>query len=178
MLDLGQRICIIGPSGSGKSTLANKLSLKYHLPVTHLDQIAHIPGSAWIMRPKPEVAVLHDSIIQKENWIIEGSYSFCMPQRLEIAQSLIWLDLPVAACLLRFIKRSFLQYPAKRIGRLQNAKSEFSFALLHYILFKTSKNRIKYQSLIEQNLHLNTIRISSIKQLNSFYADHGLAVPQ
>ena len=43
--DLGPRICIMGPSNSGKSTLADAIARACDLPVVHLDQLHHLPGT-------------------------------------------------------------------------------------------------------------------------------------
>lgn len=56
---LGPRLCIIGPSNSGKSTLAAAIGRRRDLPVVHLDQLHHRPGSQWQARPREEFVALH-----------------------------------------------------------------------------------------------------------------------
>lgn len=61
--ELGPRICILGPSNSGKSTLAAAIARHRGLPAIHLDQLHHLPGSAWVPRPWPAFAALHDAAL-------------------------------------------------------------------------------------------------------------------
>ncbi|UIE43486.1 hypothetical protein KOJCDNHJ_01371 [Xanthomonas citri pv. punicae] len=49
--DLGPRICILGPSNSGKSTLAQAIAQARGCVPVHLDQLHHLPNTAWIPRP-------------------------------------------------------------------------------------------------------------------------------
>ncbi|WP_412989355.1 DNA topology modulation protein FlaR [Pediococcus siamensis] len=67
------KIRIIGPVGSGKTTLANRLSLKYQIPVTSLDDLN------WIRRPQGDVHRtieqrnrLLNEVLKQKDWIIEG----------------------------------------------------------------------------------------------------------
>ena len=163
---LGQRICIIGPSNSGKSTLALRLPTQMGIPCYHLDQMAHIPGTNWQRRADSELARAQDVILTTDKWIIEGNYGFCMPQRLASADTVIWMDMNLWGCIGRYIKRSLRNNP-NRPGRLEKAKNEFSLHLIKYTLVNYPKNREKYHRYIEQNPHLNVIKITSLSALNS-----------
>ncbi len=73
--DLGQRICILGPSNSGKSTLAAAVGRVRSLPVIHLDQYRHLPGTQWVERPDDEFELMHDEVVRTDRWVIDGNYS-------------------------------------------------------------------------------------------------------
>lgn len=77
--ELGTRICVLGPSNSGKSTLAAAIGRKLGIEVVHLDQLHHVPSSDWQPRPANEFLALHDEAINREQWVMEGNYSSCMP---------------------------------------------------------------------------------------------------
>src|SRR5690242_15505778 len=105
LVDLGDRICILGPSNSGKSTLANAIARKRGLQAVHLDQLFHMPNTDWQQRPRDEFIALHDAAIAGERWVMEGNYSICMPQRFRRATGLILLDVSTPASLLRYFRR-------------------------------------------------------------------------
>ncbi|HVW98420.1 MAG TPA: hypothetical protein VHA56_20810 [Mucilaginibacter sp.] len=170
---LGDRICIIGPSNSGKSTLAQKLGEKLSLPVYHLDQFAHVPGTNWMPRKKEDWVSEHDRFIEENSWIIEGNYSFCMAQRFKRASYVIWLDFNTWGCVRRYIARS-LKADKTRPGRLDAATGDFNFGMIPFILFTYPRNREKYQKLIADN-NVPVESISSISELNKYYHEWKLS---
>ncbi len=173
---LGKRICIIGPSSSGKSTLATALAHRLAIPVFHLDQLAHIPHSNWVRRPNEAFRADHERLLAAENWVIEGNYSFLMPERFTRATSVIWLDPPLSGTLFRYIRRCWKQETA-RPGRLQGAQREFSWKLIRYTLLSYPKNRVKYRQLLEQYPHLCRLKLTRFGQLKAAYAAWGLSFP-
>ena len=170
--ELGQRICIIGPSNSGKSTLANQLGEKLNIPVCHLDQLAHIPGTNWKLRDEKEFAADQDAFLEKESWIIEGNYSFCMPQRFAKATSLIWIDPNFLGCCFRYLSRC-IKNDRNRPGRLKDATNEFSFEMMNHILFKYPKIRQKHKAILS-GYNFPLLYIRSMKGLNQYYMKWGL----
>jgi hypothetical protein len=85
LIELGERICIIGPSNSGKSTLAEAIARKRGLKAVHLDQLHHLPNTNWKPRPAADFLALHDEEISGSQWVIDGNYSKCFPQRFQRA---------------------------------------------------------------------------------------------
>lgn len=173
---LGRRICILGPSNSGKSTLTHALAQNLDVPSVHLDVLRHIPNTAWEPRPLEEFVAAHDAAITGEGWVIDGNYSVGLPQRLERATGVIWIDPPLWGCIGRYLKRCF-QKPDKRFGRLDGATREFSFELIHYTLTQYPKKKPKYAAMIAARPALPFIYLASMKHLNALYAAWELAVP-
>jgi adenylate kinase family enzyme len=93
MADL-KRIMIIGQPGSGKSTLARRLGEITDLPVVHIDHIHWQSG--WIDRTKAEKDVLCAQVHAGDKWIFEGGHSRSWTERMERADMVIVLDLPLS----------------------------------------------------------------------------------
>lgn len=166
---LGNKICVIGVSSSGKSTLADKLGKKLNIPVTHLDQIAHEPGTNWQRRSDEYLIEQHNKVLQQPSWIIDGNYSVCMNERLKQATGIIWLDESAISASFRYIRRCLHKNP-QRVGRLSEAESEFRWFMLKHILFTYPKNRKKYEKILVQH-DLPMIRISRFSTLKKYYDD-------
>lgn len=166
---LGSRICIIGPSCSGKSTLAYKLAQKLGCEAIHLDQIAHSPRTNWKRRGDREFITLHVQTIKQDSWVLDGNYSITMPERLQRATAVIWLDPPLTGCILRYLLRC-LKSRSRRVGDLEGAARHFSIKLIHFTLTIYPKNRQKYERLLSR-FNKPIIRINSMRALNRLYQD-------
>lgn len=164
---LGKRICIIGTSAAGKSTLAQQLGNHLNVAICHLDQIAHLPHTTWQARDRELMKQDHQAfLIQHDQWIIEGNYSYSMPERLAQATSVIWLDFSRWNSVYRYIKRCLSNQP-NRAGNLDGATQQFSWKMVRHILIHVPKNKVKYQQLIEKS-RLPLIRITSFKELKKY----------
>ena len=163
--NFGNRICIIGPSGSGKSTFADKLGNKLSFPVLHIDQIAHIPHTNWLLRPREETQAQHDLFIEKDKWVIDGQYSRYLPQRLERADTVVLIHAHRFKCLVNFLKRYKLK--GKHIGALEGAPHTFNFRMITWILFKQPNRWQKQLKIINQHSHLNIIHAYSFSDLDN-----------
>ena len=173
---LGQRICILGPSNSGKSTLNYTLAQKLGVPGIHLDQVAHIPNTAWERRPDEEFIAEHDKLIAQDGWVIDGNYSVTMEKRLARATSVIWLDPNLLTCIWRYLIRC-RKDPDQLFGRLDGATREFSWGLIHWTLRQYPKNRLKYKKFLEACQNIPVIKIGTMRELNAYYKAWGLTRP-
>lgn len=97
------RIMIIGCGCSGKTTLSLRLGEILSIPVCHLDRHYWQPG--WKTLPESKWRPVHQDLCQGERWIIDGNYYGTMEKRMELADTVIYLDLPTAACLLGYLGR-------------------------------------------------------------------------
>ena len=162
----GKRICIIGPSCSGKSTLAEKLGEILNYPVLHLDQIAHIPQTNWVERPREETQKDHDAFILCPEWIVDGQYKRLMPQRLERADTLILLESNRFTCLFRYLKRCCAK--GDRPGKLRGAEKEFSLKMIKFILYRQPKRWNEQMEIIACYQHLKPVVLRSFKEIDGF----------
>jgi adenylate kinase family enzyme len=102
------KVVIFGNSGSGKSTLATKLALKNHLAHLDLDTVA------WKASATPERQTISESnksindfLIAHNNWVIEGCYADLLGIVTLKADEVIFLNLPVSACVENAKNRSW-----------------------------------------------------------------------
>lgn len=92
-----QRVLVIGCSGAGKSTAAARLSVMMSLPLHHLDQLFWQPG--WREVPREQFDETLAQVLAGASWVIDGNYSRTLPQRLEAADTVLWLDYSTLTCL-------------------------------------------------------------------------------
>lgn len=170
--DLGPRIIILGPSGSGKSSLAMALHRAMDLPVVHLDQLHHLPGTEWVPRPAAEFTALHDAAIAGERWVVEGNYSRLLPQRIARATGLILLDVSAPISLFRYVRRCWFE--RDRAGSLEGARDRVRWAMLHHIAGPSRRNRRRYAAIFAEAT-VPKVALRSPRALAAFYAEQGLA---
>lgn len=170
--ELGSRICIMGPSNSGKSTLANAIGRARGIPPVHLDQLRHLPNTAYEMRPEDEFIALHDEAIAAPKWVMDGNYSICLPQRLERATGLILLEIPVVAGLLRYLRRC--RQRNGRHGALEGGNDDVRWEMIHHIMTVGRVNRHRHRKTFEA-ASLPKLLLKSPKELDNFYRSAGLS---
>jgi len=95
-----KNVVIFGNSGSGKSTLAKKLSELEGLAHLDLDSIAWQPSSPPERKPIAESKREIDRFTSANTqWVIEGCYSDLLEIALPKSSEIIFLNLPVDACI-------------------------------------------------------------------------------
>lgn len=100
MSDLTNRkVVIFGNSGSGKSTLAGEIASSDGLAHLDLDTLAWLPGMPPERRPLAESQQEMDAFCQaNDGWVIEGCYADLLECVLPRASEIIYMNLPVEAC--------------------------------------------------------------------------------
>jgi adenylate kinase family enzyme len=81
-----KKIAIIGSPGAGKSTLACQLGKSLNIEIIHLDR--YFWQSGWRERPRDARIKILKDLVQKERWIIEGSYLNSSEPRLNAADTI------------------------------------------------------------------------------------------
>lgn len=98
--DTVRKVLITGNSGSGKSTLANYLASSEGLGYLDLDTVAWLPQLPPKRMPMDEsMALITEFVDRHQGWVIEGCYADLLELLEEDANELIFLNLPVQACL-------------------------------------------------------------------------------
>lgn len=95
-----KKVVIFGNSGAGKSTLAKELSESEGVPHFDLDSVAWQPESPPERKPIDDARQEIDTFIGvNKGWVIEGCYSDLLEIVLPQASEIIFLNLPVEACI-------------------------------------------------------------------------------
>lgn len=88
-----KRIAVFGKPGSGKSTLSKTLSSVTGIPLYQMDAIVYKQNGELVDSKSFDEA--HGFILSSDNWIVDGFGPIsAFNQRLEAADTLIYIDLP------------------------------------------------------------------------------------
>ncbi|MBP0001247.1 MAG: adenylate kinase [Cyanobacteria bacterium SID2] len=89
-----KKVAVFGNAGGGKSMLSKRLAAMTGLPLVALDLLKYRPGGGQV--PDKEYKAAHDKLLQQDRWIIDGYGSLdTVWKRLEVADTLVYLDMPV-----------------------------------------------------------------------------------
>jgi adenylate kinase family enzyme len=101
-----QRIVILGRGASGKSALADQLGALTGVPVVHLDDLFWRDG----LLPTPPAAwvAMQEQLVRRPAWIADGDLGpyDVLEVRLRAADTVVLLDLSLARCAWRAVRRS------------------------------------------------------------------------
>ena len=126
-----QRVMIIGQPGSGKSTLARDMGEITRLPVVHIDHIHWSPG--WVEHPYDEKTRLCRDVHARDRWIFEGGHSVTWPERLDRADTVVWLDFDVWTRLWRVTGRTLRYHGRTRPDLPDGCPEQFSAEFFGWI---------------------------------------------
>ncbi len=99
-----KKVAIFGNAGGGKSTLARQLAEATDLPLYSLDKIKYQTGGEEL--PHEQYLKIHYDLLNRDEWIIDGFGCVTSAwQRFSVADTLIYLDLPLFTHALWVTKR-------------------------------------------------------------------------
>ena len=153
-----QRVLVIGPCGAGKSTLAVELGRKLSLPVFHMDQINWRPG--WIESSKDDILAKLRQIISTDRWLIDGYYGGTLAERLERADTVVYLDYPIRLCFTRLIRRVWTYRGRTRPDMTEGCPERFDLEFLIYLIRWNSGPRPRTEQALSGHEH-KIIRLRS-----------------
>ena len=165
------KISVIGLPGSGKTLFAQRVSEKFSIPHIHLDRFWFENGGMKIdaKMPGPELENLRSNIKQKvieatsaESWVSDGIYAQVQPYIANLADKVIFLDIPLMQRLLNHAIRIFS--PSQRHEEL-NFWHEIMFFAEIIRRQRTSKPKLMK---IVKEFDNKVIRLHSRKEINYF----------
>ncbi len=127
-----QRVLVIGPCGAGKSTAAVELARRLDLPLHHLDRLHWCEG--WVEGSRDELRAALAPILAGERWLIDGNYGGTMAERVERADTVVYLDYPTWLCLWRALRRVWRYRGEARPDMAPGCPERFDWRFLLYIL--------------------------------------------
>jgi len=126
-----QRILILGNSGSGKSTFAADLGKAIGIPVIHLD--AYFWSSGWVEPQRDFWQEQVSTLLAGNSWIMDGNYQKTLPQRLQRADTVIYLDFPRYICFLRIFKRLLMYWRKSRPDIAPGCREKVDLSFIRWI---------------------------------------------
>jgi adenylate kinase family enzyme len=102
------RLVVIGPSGSGKTRLSARLADALGARHVEIDALWH--GPDWESCGPEELRSRVASATEGDRWVSDGTYHTVIGDLvLERAETVVWLDLPVALVMGRLLRRSWVR---------------------------------------------------------------------
>ena len=138
------RVLIIGPCGAGKSTLAAVMGSKLGLPIFHMDQLNWKPG--WVESSKDDIREKLAFIVATDRWLIDGTYGGTLGERLERADTIVYLDYPIRLCVARLLRRIWRYRGVTRPDMTEGCPERFDIGFLFYLLQWNSGPKLRLEA--------------------------------
>lgn len=163
-----KRIVIIGRTGSGKTTLARQLAAALDVPHVELDALYFGPDLSTV--PLSVLRERTTAAIAGDRWVTDGNKSAVRDLVWPRADTLIWLDYPLAVSLWRLGKRalwrtSVIRAQSTKTGGKTGRPKQFLAAARGVLLALRSHmgQRREFPRLFAkpENQHLAVVRLHS-----------------
>lgn len=156
-----QRIVVIGCPGSGKSTLSRELHKRTDIPLYHLDMMYWNADKTTV--EKRVFLGLLSSILERDEWIIDGNYTSTMELRIAACDTVIFLDYPLDICLAGIRERR---------GKLRSdmpwIETEEDAEFIEFIKSYNEKQKPNVLTLLEKYSNKNIVILKSREQAADF----------
>lgn len=163
------RIMIFGFSGGGKSTLARKMGEILGIEPTHFDAIHWLPN--WVESTREYKREVIKPILERDRWIIDGNYRHIYWQeRLELADTVIFIDVNRFTCMYQAWKRSRIYKGKTRPDMGEGCTEKFDLEFAKWVFFKGRKKRRDYLETMKmlKDTGKDTYILKGKKDINKF----------
>ncbi len=165
-----KKIMLIGSGGAGKSTLARRLGAALGLEVIHLDKLHWLPG--WTSPPKDEWRKKVQTLVEKDEWVMDGNFNGTMEMRMAACDTVIYMDFPRLVCVYRAMKRVFKYYNQTRPDMGEGCRERLDFEFLRWVwTFPKSDKPTIEERLKRFGDGKTIIRLRSPKEVEDFLAN-------
>lgn len=161
-----KKIIILGCSGSGKSTLAGQLGKIMDLPVVYLDALSWDAG--WKRKPFDEFDRLTQSEIRKPEWIMDGNFPRTVEQRMDVCDTVIYLDFKRWFCILSVLRRVITNYGKPRPSMNPGCPEKFDPGFLKRIWNFDRRSKAHYYGYMKKLSGTKLIVLKTRKEVNRF----------
>ncbi len=170
-----RRIVVLGTTGSGKTTLARRLAAWLGVPHIELDALHWGPGWTPVLtalfRERAAAATAGD------RWVADGNYSAVRDIVWPRADTIVWLDYPLAVNLWRLARRSIrrgVTGEALWSGNRESLRGQFLSrdSLFLWALKSHGRKRREYpaQFVRPEHAHLAVVRLRSPRATRAWLA--------
>lgn len=161
-----KRIIILGCSGSGKSTLAKRLGEVLDLPVIYLDALSWDVG--WKRKSFEEFDRLTETEIRKPEWIIDGNYPRTVEHRMDVCDTVIYLDFDRRFCMLSVLKRVLKNYGKPRPSMNAGCPEKLDPGFLKRIWNFDKRSKAHYYGYMKTLAGTKQIVLKNRQEVNRF----------
>jgi adenylate kinase family enzyme len=121
--------------------MSKRLGSLLRLPVVHLDTLYWSPG--WTEPDKAQWAEIVRKVICQNAWVLDGNYSGTLAERIEAADTVVFLDVSRLICLWRVLKRITTYRGKTRPDMPDGCPERFDIAFLLWIWNYPNRTRRK-----------------------------------
>lgn len=168
-----KKVMIVGFSGAGKSTLAKIIADEIDCEATHMDSLHWLPN--WVENTPEEERRMLELVLEREKLVIDGNYSKVFyNERINAADTIIFLDFNRFLCLYRAAKRYFMYKGKTRPDMGEGCNEKIDLEFLMWVLYKGRKSKTRRKKLSklkqvkkeqpEKNIYI----LKNPKQVNEF----------
>ena len=162
------KISIVGGPGTGKSTLAENLGKNLELPIYHLDGIHHLAN--WEKRDVEDRDRIISEIIERQKWVIDGTYKSTIEKRIKKTDMVIFLDYSSIAKLKGILSR-YIKNKGKEKPEIPGCKEKMDFEFIKFTLNWNKRTKKIVKKVLEENKDKKIIVFKNRKKLNQWYEE-------
>ena len=156
-----KKIIVIGCPGSGKSTVSRALHNKMGISLYHLDMMYWNADKTTV--EKSVFLERLSTVLEKDEWIIDGNYGSTMELRMAACDTVIFLDYPLDICLDGIKERR-----GKPRSDMPWIETEEDEEFIEFIKSYNEQQKPKVLELLEKYRDKNIIILGRREQANEF----------
>ena len=162
----GKKISVIGGCGTGKTILVDNLGIDLNLPILHIDGVHYLKN--WEIREKEERDNIILEKVSQNEWVIDGTYTSTLKERIQKSELIIYLDYSrLAQC--KGIMQRYLKKLGKEKSEIPGCKEQMSWEFLKWAWNWRKNKRNHILNLLKEVDSSKIIIFKYRRQLNKWY---------